>query len=55
MTEPVNVLCPGCGRWLAEGTGYVRGVCGQCGYEVTIKDKEARRLTTRKGTPTIKA
>ncbi len=48
VTDPVNIKCPGCDRWLAEGMGYIRGVCRDCGYEVTVKDKEARRLTVKR-------
>ena len=44
MADPVDIRCPGCGRWLAEASEYGRAVCPKCGWEVEVRSKEARRL-----------
>ena len=43
--EVVDIRCPKCGRWLSETAGYGRAVCPKCGWEVSVADKEHRRLT----------
>ena len=44
MADPVDIRCPGCGRWLAEASEYGRAVCPKCGWEVEVRSKEWRRL-----------
>lgn len=41
--EVVKLRCPQCGRYLAEGKGYIRSVCRDCGAETTYRSKEDRR------------
>lgn len=35
----MDVKCPKCGRWLAEGSGFVRAICRDCKIEVTARMK----------------
>lgn len=39
----VEVRCPGCSRFLLEASEYGRGVCPECGWEVTVRSKEVRK------------
>ncbi len=55
MSEPVDIRCPECKHFLAEVVDYGRVVCQKCGWEVTVRSSGSRRLTSKKGAPTIKA
>lgn len=46
--ETVDLICPGCRRWLAEAKGYGRAVCPNCGWEIIVADKGSRYLTEKR-------
>ena len=39
----MTVTCPKCQRFLADASGYVRAVCANCGTEVAVTPKDARK------------
>lgn len=40
--EVVKLRCPKCGRYLAEGKGYIKAVCRDCGGEASYRSKAER-------------
>ncbi len=42
-SRSVEVKCPQCGRFLAETDFRTRSVCPSCGWEVSVRSREARR------------
>lgn len=42
--QPVKLRCPRCGRYLGEGTGYLRIICRDCGSEATYRSRDDRYL-----------
>ena len=39
----VELRCPVCGRFLADVDGFIRVVCGNCGWEIQVASPEARQ------------
>ena len=44
MSEPVQLRCPKCGRFLTEVTDGGRAPCPGCGSEIAFLTKAQRRL-----------
>ena len=47
-SRPVELHCPQCDRFLAEADHFGRSVCADCGWEVTVRSRDARKEVVRR-------
>lgn len=41
-SDIVRLRCPRCNRFIADVKGYGRGICRECGAEITYRSREER-------------
>ena len=49
MAETIRLVCPQCGRFLAEVSEYAKLPCPTCGTEVTYKSRAFRKTEATPG------